>query len=357
MKDIWIFSRTGGVYISFWLAITAVYQALFMLTPDTDYARAANASLAIIGTAALLGVIVVTVALRHPQLPKWRPGLVAAHATGAVLYSSLWILAVMTTRNIGVWLENGEIILCTPPTHVIRWHIVAGSALYAAMISAVYAMRATAMAEAKREHAELRALRAQLNPHFMFNTLHTISMLFRRDTSKAEAALEAFSDIVRYALHPPKPLGVKAPGDPSANCVQLRGEWEAATRYIELETLRLGDRLRTHICVADDTLVCAVPALTLQPILENAVVHGAAAREDGADVWVAIKKRDTTLEISVKNQCPPRHAIAVKQGIGLTSVIARLETAFSKQASITYGHTNDDVFEVRITLPCSEGAA
>ncbi len=353
MRRTWIFTRLGVVYLSFWIAVATVYEALFLLSPDIDFGLAISAGLTIIGVPASLGLLVVTIALRYPSSFERPMLLIFCHLLGAIAYSLAWVLVVMAIRNVELWLTAEPFMARVPPAYVVRWHILAGAALYAAMITGVYAMRVIGAAETERERAEMRALRAQLNPHFMFNTLHTISMLFRRDASKAEAALEVFSDLVRYALAPPRSATAFREQGSSKNwLVSIGEEWWAAEKYLSLEHLRLGSRLRVQQDIDKDALDGLIPPLVLQPLLENAIVHGAAVSENGSQVSIVIQKLPGRVEVLIKNEiATPAVTNTVNPGIGLSSVKARLEKAFGSDATLSFEYLMEDGFQVRMSLP------
>lgn len=353
MPKNWIFTRLGGVYLSFWLAVAAVYEALFLLSPDVDYSVAVYTGLTIIGVPALLGLIVITVALRLPVRFENTSLLVGFHLLGALAYALLWVAVVMAIRNLELLLTVDDYVARVPPAFVVRWHIIAGAALYAAMVTGVYAVRAIAAAHVEREQAEMKALRAQLNPHFMFNTLHTISMLFRRDSNKAEEAMEVFSGLVRYALEPPKPVGLPGGLNPKqTRLVRLAEEWRAAEQYLHLEQLRLGPRLRVTQNIDQAAMSGAVPPMIMQPLLENAVVHGAAVSEKGAEISISVKKNDEKVEIEIENDLArPFSEDALQNGIGMASVRARLKDVFFGKEQFNFHNLDTGGFRVLMKFP------
>lgn len=359
-------------YLTFWVAIGAVYEALFLLSPGAEIGPAIITGLQIIGLAALLGVGVVYWASRAPLLKDRPVVMVSLHAAGAVLYSLAWVLAIMLLRNIELYLGAAEFQLRIPPFYVVRWHMIAGFALYTAMVAGVYTLRMTSISEADRRDAELRALRAQLNPHFLFNTLHTITMLFRVDPDKAEIAMETFSDLIRYSLHG---SGGRRSGELSAvggaqgaSMVALKDEWDIVEKYVELESLRLEDRLRVSMEMDPSLKECGVPPLLLQPLVENAVVHAAAVSETGATINVSAKKSCENIVLRVENDGVPAcsgfghpglgHGGTDKTGagqtgggIGLSALQARLVGIFGKQVTCSFKPVEGGRFIATIVFP------
>ena len=174
-------------------------------------------------------------------------------------------------------------------------------------------------AEQLRVRAELETLRAQLNPHFLFNTLHSLLSLVRRDPQAAEDALERFGDLLRYTLRTQS-------GE--ADDVTLGAEWGFVSNYLELERLRLGDRLRLHASIDATALSARVPAFCLQPLVENAIRHSVAPRSGGGGtLWIDATRSDCALLLEVTDDGPGAEpaALETSDGMGLRLVRQRLE--------------------------------
>ncbi len=176
--------------------------------------------------------------------------------------------------------------------------------------------------------SELKALRAQINPHFLFNTLNSIAALIRIRPEEAERTTEALADLFRYAL--------RASKQPT---VTLREELEATQTYIDIEKTRFRDRLHVHIDVANDILDAQVPSLLLQPLVENAVKHGVAQTEDACAVRVCgwrygkdhllLEVRDTGPGFSSTDP-----ADVLPNGTGLANVRDRLYLRFGEAGQL-----------------------
>jgi hypothetical protein len=164
--------------------------------------------------------------------------------------------------------------------------------------------------------AELQVLKMQLHPHFLFNTLHTISALMRIDLDLAERMLARLGDLLRSSL--------ETAGQQE---VPLRQELEFVQPYLEIEQARLGPRLRVRLQIAPDVRGAWVPNLVLQPLIENAIRHGIAARAEGGTVAVRAWREGGLLHLDVADDGPglvePRPA-HFGHGIGLTNTRARL---------------------------------
>jgi len=187
------------------------------------------------------------------------------------------------------------------------------------------ALQATAMAH----QAQLRMLRYQLNPHFLFNTLNAISTLVldgRRET--ANGMVGALSGFLRYSLD----------SDPEQR-VTLHQEIESVRRYLGIEQVRFGDRLRVGILVTPEAGSALVPSLILQPLIENAIKFAVSRREEGGHIELVARADDDVLEISLRDDGPGSQDYVPKSGgghgVGLANTRERLRVLYGDQQSFT----------------------
>jgi len=187
--------------------------------------------------------------------------------------------------------------------------------------------------------AELKSLRAQLDPHFLFNSLNSVAALIGNDTAAARQMCFMMAQFFRKSLS----LGRE-------QSIALSEEISLVETFLAIEKVRFGDRLRTKFDVAEDVLNVAVPPLMLQPLVENAVHHGVAHLLEGGEVRVTARRRDAFLEIVVENPCDPDRPASRSTGVGLANVRSRVETLCGHRASVDVdaGETN---FRVSILLP------
>jgi len=201
------------------------------------------------------------------------------------------------------------------------------------------AERAALEAAYRGRDAELRALRAQVHPHFLFNGLNAIASLAGSDPVRARAMCVMLAEFFRASMA----LG-------SREEIPLAEELDLAQRYLEIERVRFGDRLRLEIATADDVLACAVPALLLQPLVENAVTHGIAHSLEGGVVRLAARREADRLVVTIENPADPDRPASRGQGVGIQNVRARL-------ASLHPGATRAECreaagrFTVEVVLP------
>jgi two-component system, LytTR family, sensor histidine kinase AlgZ len=198
-------------------------------------------------------------------------------------------------------------------------------------------LREAHLVQAKTE-AELAALRSRIDPHFLFNTLNSIAALIREDPDRAEAATVQLSSLFRYALQAHR-----------QSVVELAEEVEIARRYLDIERLRLGDRLNVEIDVDPGLEHQEVPALFLQPLVENAVKHGIAPSVGGGTVRVRGWRDGTRTLLSVANT---GHGAGDHAGTGegLENVRRRLQAIYGERATVTLDTTGAWT-ETLVTLP------
>jgi len=241
---------------------------------------------------------------------------------------------------------------------IVGWHLFISVLVYLAATAAAQAWMTArrlkeeeahaARAEALRARAELSALRAQLNPHFLFNVLHSVLGMVRRDPAVAEAALEDLGDLLHYAIR------VHRDG---VDWTALRHEWEFMETYLKLETLRLGDRLQVVRQVDEAALDQSVPTFSLQPLVENAVRHGIAPRAAGGRIAVASRIEGAALRLEVSNDGDGggRAQDGDEGGLGLRVLRERLEVLYRGRARMAAGPTAAGGYNVVLTLPLAAG--
>jgi two-component system sensor histidine kinase AlgZ len=210
-----------------------------------------------------------------------------------------------------------------------------GALLSAALVAALV-LRAKARTPADTA-ARLTELQARIRPHFLFNTLNSAIALVHEDPARAEMILEDLSDLFRHAL-------VDA-----GESVTLADEIALARRYLDIEQVRFGDRLRVEWSIDPQAGAARVPPLVLQPLVENAVMHGVEPSDSGAQVKVSAKRRGDTVVIKVTNTVPsgqgrPGH------GVAQANVRERLRLLHDVQCQFQ-AQLKDGVYQVRMEVP------
>ena len=220
---------------------------------------------------------------------------------------------------------------------------LAVSYIIAAFEHARDAERRQLQAQVLSREAELRTLRAQIDPHFLFNSLHSISALTSVDPAAARRMTIQLGDFLRESLA----LG-------AADRIPVSRELALAAKYLEVERVRLGDRLQVAID-GGNAGECLVPPLVLQPIVENAVTHGVTHVLEGGLVRVTASCTPARLTLVVENPADPDRPRKTGTGLGLSNVRARLGALFGGEASIHWAE-QEGRWRVEVSLPARRPA-
>ncbi len=346
-------TRFWLVYAAAWLPLAAIYALLIASRGMTVY-DAIGGSVSSVVPAALLGAIVVRLTERIAASDVGRARFLALHGALAVAYAAAWCGAIIASMYWGA----PRAIVDDFVRNAAGWQFVSGLMLYILIAGITTALRsarrlreeqaAAVRSEALRAHAELQALRAQLNPHFLFNTLHTLIALVRRDPVKAEAALERFGDLLRYVLDVNRDV---------LDEVALADELAFVRSYLSLEQLRLSERLQVVEEIDPDALDCLMPSFTLQPLVENAIRHGLAPQARGGTLRIAARLTGDHLimEVADDGVGATDAMVSGAEGLGLRAVRQRIEARYGDAGDFTVTTTPGAGFTVRITMPASAG--
>jgi len=196
-------------------------------------------------------------------------------------------------------------------------------------------------AQALAADAQNRMLRYQINPHFLFNTLNTLStFVLEKRSAAAEATLLALSEFLRYSLS-------RSPDE----MVPLREEVTAQQEYLNIERARFGDRLALSVEVAPDVVEVLLPSLILQPLVENAVKYAVSASTQRVTIELTARREGPDVVITVRDDGPATGRRKSGLGLGLENVRQRLELAFGTRATFRHGPRQSGGYEVVLTVP------
>jgi two-component system sensor histidine kinase AlgZ len=280
------------------------------------------------------------------RTPVWR--LLATHIVAAQILSFLWLgvgklLAralsyVPALQGIDARFDQRTAIVygagCVFYLLAVSFHYVS-LAQDASRESETRAMQTSIQAR----DAELKALKAQINPHFLFNSLNSISALTSIDPARARDMCVLLGDFLRLTLG----LGEKP-------AVRLSEELDLLQKYMAIEKVRFGARLQMQEDIQEESKVCLLPPLLLQPLVENAVKHGIAGLPEGGDVRLTVQRQNGRLAILVENSWDPEAPPRRSAGLGLKIVQQRLEARYGKDASLRV-NTEGERFQVILSLP------
>jgi two-component system sensor histidine kinase AlgZ len=189
--------------------------------------------------------------------------------------------------------------------------------------------------------AELKALQYQIHPHFLFNTLNSISTLvYERDTATANRMIARLADFLRATLD-----------DDGTYESPLRDELDITRLYLEIEKTRLGERLVVIEETDSSLLEVGVPRLLLQPLVENAVRHGIAKRRNGGELFMTAFREQNDLVIQVRNELLPLNGKPCTYGIGLTNIRTRLQQLYGDAHQFSIDFSAEDLCKVTIRIP------
>jgi signal transduction histidine kinase len=337
-----------------WVPVLIGYTNLLMQTRGLPFGVALEGALVYVASAALLGAVVWHATARV----AWPDRKYAMFAVLQVLLGALFSLAWLTTIVGYLPTRVGIPQAMRVASHFAGWQFLLGLWVYGVIAGVSYALRVTgrlrereaaaARAEALRMHVELAALRGQVNPPFLFSTLHTVSGLLQRDPVIARQALARFADLLRYVLDA-KRLEQEE--------VTLGDELGFVRDYLALEQLRLGERLKVVEQIDFESLDCVIPSLTLQPIVENAIKHAISPKGGGDAITITIGAalEDDQLILVIADDGPGavEEGVRAAQGLGLRVGRQRWETRYPKVGHFTVTTAPGAGFTVTLTLPAN----
>jgi len=333
--------RRGLVWLQLligWLPMWAMF-AVFMLVmhdPHGEHvARAFLAAFRLIGVAALLAFVVQKLLERVPWPHPFRFSFLLVHVAGAIAYSGAWALL----SNLIESAFHGRLIVSGAGLVPL---MLMGTWLYVMVIGVSYATRESqraALAEATAARAQLAALRSQINPHFLFNALHTVVQLIPAEPRRAADAAERLGGLLRLTIEEDRDL------------VTLSEERAFVERYLEMEQLRFGDRLRVHIDVPDEAADAVVPSFALLTLVENAVRHGAESSIEPVDVHLAGRVENGTLTLVVRDTGTGSRTPDDRNGTGLRRLEERLKVLYGRNAHLDARPDTPRGFVATLTIP------
>lgn len=312
---------------------------------STDWKRAVTYALEDWYVFAVLSIPVVALArsFRFDVGKKWRS--LAVHAAAGVVFSA----AYMALRaGVGVWQSGAgfsdSFWLLARNWHfdlLIYWVIVAVTQAFDYYRR--YHERELHAAELEKHlaQAKLQALQMQLNPHFLFNTLHSISSLMHKDVEAADRMITRLSDLLRAALD-----------SAETQEVSLRKELDLLQLYLGIEQIRFGERLTVKLDIAPEALEAQVPNLILQPLVENAIRHGIEPRSRPGHIELHAHRRDDALLLEVcDNGSGLNTAKPTREGVGLSNTRARLRELYGQAHRFELGGRPEGGLRVEMSIP------
>jgi LytS/YehU family sensor histidine kinase len=193
--------------------------------------------------------------------------------------------------------------------------------------------------------ARLDAIRARLNPHFLFNALHTLAALVKFRPTMAETAIERLGDMLRYTLK-----------EDGRELVEFSEEYEFTRQYITFEQLRYQDRLKVDVKIDPESFNFDIPPFSIQTLAENAVRHAISIRPEGGSVWIKCSCQDGKLSVNVRDDGPGGGADSQSHQFGLRSLRERLRAAYGSSADLS-AQSGPEGFEASFVVPSPSESA
>lgn len=319
----WLSLRFWGVSFGFWgaYALLTMSASIFALHAGADdawiYIRSQSWTIALYWLATP-PLFESARRLGHAGL---RSGQYYFRLTLAVLAPSaiatVWFAFYWGANPFGFWASVVQSVVMS-----VNW-----ISHFAGIMGVAVAINQFRMAQTRRQEllaAELRALRSQLQPHFLFNSLQAIAVTIKRDSGAAVSMVTLLGDLLRQTLR-----------ERNGELVSLQEEQELLLPYLELQRLRFADRLEVEIDMPADVLGAAVPDLLLQPLVENALQHGIESMPGKGSVRIRARRSGEFLEIEIADDGAGPDREEITDGIGLGATRARLHALFGDRAQLT----------------------
>jgi signal transduction histidine kinase len=321
-----------------WLPVWALFTTLIATAHPAPLLEASMVGLRMVITAAIPGLLVTRLTDGLPWPRPVRPAFIAAHFVAAFAYAGIWILFNSFIESV----LRGQAVLMVG--YGLGPFLILGVWIYVMIAGVTYATRATeraARAEAAAARAQLAALRAQLNPHFLFNALHAVVQLIPREPARASKAAEQVASLLRTTLEEDRDL------------VSLGEEVEFVRRYLDVESIRFGDRLNVNVDLPDSAREALVPAFSVQTLVENAVRHGAAPRVEPTTISVSGRTDNGQLTVRVHDTGAGASAADLERpgGTGIRKLRERLTALYGADARLDLSTNPGAGFTALLHIP------
>lgn len=342
--------RGVAIAAGLWLLYTVLLAAIITQAEDAPFVGALIGQSSESLIMALASVPVWWLVVRRMDGRHWG-WILAAHLLLAPLYIWGTVEAYLGTARLQAPEKVVEVLLGRYP-----WLLVTHATLYVIQFALYHLIRSVQRLRLKEQQAteyrararkqELAALKAQVNPHFLFNTLNSISATLKRDPDQAREMIAKLAGMMRYALD-----------GSNRDLVPLHAEINFVRQYLDLESHRFPDRLdaRVEIEPDEEALDTPVPPMVLQPLVENALCHGIAPSEKGGTIRVRVTSDDGQISVCVEDTGvgPDTDApLADKsEGMGLASTSTRLEHTYGPEAALHTASNDPTGFTVWFSIP------
>ncbi len=344
-----ITARGVALAALFWGLYTVLYALLIARGEGVPLAWAVPSQIISNGLLALYSVPIWWLTVRRMDRTHWG-WVLAVHVVLAPLYAWIGLESHLLFYNQGLGIDLRNAL-----ADRYQWIFLSNVTVYVVQFAVYHLVRYVQRLRQKEQQAtelwarareqELAALKAQINPHFLFNTLNSISATLRRAPDQAREMIAKLSDLLRYALD-----------GTDRTAVPLREEVNFARRYLTLEAHRFSDRLNTEVEVSapNDALDTPVPPMILQPLVENALRHGIAPSEDGGTVAVTVSMAGDRVHVGVTDTgagCDDDPLATSDDGTGLPNTNVRLKHTYGPEAALQTAPNDPSGLRVWFSIP------
>ncbi len=338
----------NGTFI--WVLFAVVYSVVFMNGTKTPWGLAVFVSFEVSAVYALLSIGIWQVCRRISIDRVPMPLLIVLHFILGIITTLLWLCII-----IGLWyLAQGEMIFQIPQFwQTTWWQFFQGMLIYAIFAGLYYTviyykqyrekeLRESELSLLTRD-AELKALKMQINPHFLFNSLNSINALVTQNPNQARDMIARLSELLRLSL------------DSRDNAlVPLIDELTFARLYLEIESIRFGDRIEGHEDIDMDLMQVSFPSMILQPLLENAVKHGIGNHRGKGKIHISIHKKEEWVECVIENSLGVESQAGEKlasSGTGLKNIQQRLALIYQEKFIFETGDLGAGLYRATVRIP------
>ena len=339
MHPLFRYWRRLLIYLLVWIEIGVV---LGLIGPVSSFQARLEVFAFTIPISLVLGFICLTPLYVCRTVPlralAWK-SVMQNHLFGVLAAIAAMTIAGKLLESVlsSVWPEmSPHFDIATPlfTTFIVMAWLLSTTAHYAFL-----ELESSRRAELLAREAQLKALKSQINPHFLFNSLNSISALTSIDAARAREMCIGLADFLRASLR----LGER-------DTVPFAEELALTNMYLSVEQARFGDRLRLVRDIEPACDSCEIPALLIQPLVENAVKHGIGMMAEGGEILLSGHCVHNQLQFSVSNPFDPDSPHQDRNGIGLRNVRARLEARYGSAAKMQI-HATENRYQVTLTMP------
>ena len=333
-------------YLASWLVIAAAFAFALYYFYEFSIDEALADSLIFNGLFFAIGLVLWFVVRYSSFDTSQLLNLIVSHLAAAALSISL-VIFVTNTALRSLFVPDEEYLDFLNQS--IPWRAGLGVMYYSVIILVYYLIRyyddlnqrmqEQSQLETMLKESELEMLKSQINPHFIFNSLNSISSLTITAPDRARAMVIKLSEFLRYSL-----------GKENDQLNTLEEELNNLLLYLDIERVRFGDRLQIETEVAEDAKACTLPNLILQPLFENAIKHGIYESLEQVTIRLKAELDGKILRVSVQNEYDPNAVSRKGKGIGLKNVTQRLQVIYGVP-KLVFTEKTEEIFTVRLDIP------